>query len=206
VVAALPWAEGESSPTSLANVMGTETSGLMDFRAGMTTWLINDPERANYLGVSAMVVAPTGAYDSQQLLNPGENRWKWVLYGGWQRDITPRLLFELSPEIALYGKNEDYRGGGWLKQAPSYALTGYLRWRLSPQWHLHVGGQLNRGGETEINGIDQHNAPNTGTVMGGVTLFLPRQQQLILRYSRDTTVDHQMRGEQTIGLRYQITY
>ncbi|MDP1524481.1 MAG: transporter [Rhodocyclaceae bacterium] len=202
-VAVLPWSDSRVSPAPLATALGAQAKGLSDLRLGLTAWLINDKATANYLGISGMLIAPTGDYDGRQVLNAGENRWRYVVSAGWQKDITPRFLVELSPEIAFYGDNKDYAGKRRLEQRTSYAITGYLRWRVTPAWHVHVGGQLNRGGETRINGVDQRNPANNERVMAGMSWFLPEQQQVILRFARDTEIDNGFRTGREILLRYQ---
>ena len=82
-------------------------------------------------------------------------------------------------------------------------MTGYLRWRVSPAWHVHVGGQVNRGGETRINGVDQRNPANNDRVMAGMSWLLPEQQQIVLRFARDMALDNGFRTDREILLRYQ---
>lgn len=202
-VAVLPWSNSSVTPAPLAAALGRQAKGVGDFRLGLTAWMINDIASANYLGLSGMFIAPTGDYDAKQSLNPGENRWRFVLSGGWQKDIAPTFLVELSPEIVFYGNNDEYVGNRKLEQRTSYAITGYLRWRASPAWHVHLGGQVNRGGETRINGIDQRNPANNDRLMAGMSFFLPEQQQLILRLAKDTQIDNGFRTGREIVLRYQ---
>ena len=205
-VAVLPWSDSRVDPAPLAAALGSRSKGVGDLRLGLTAWLINDKTTAHYLGLGGMLITPTGGYDARQILNPGENRWRFVLSGGWQKDITPRFLVELSPEIAFYGDNDDYAGSRKLEQHTSYALTGYLRWRVSPVWHVHVGAQVNQGGETRINGVDQRNPANNERVMAGTSWFLPHQQQLILRFAKDADIDNGFRTGREILLRYQKAF
>ena len=205
-VVVLPWTTSEVSPAPLATRLGAKSTGFGDLRLGITAWPVNDRENANYLGITAMVIAPSGAYDHSQVINTGENRWRFVLGGGWQKDITPQWLVELSPEIAYYGDNDDYYKGHRLAQRTTYALTGYLRYRLNTTWHLYVGGQVNRGGETQINGVDLNNQANNDRLMAGVTWFLPERQQLILRAAHDTSLDNGFRASREIAVRYQKTF
>lgn len=205
-VAVLPWSGSQTAPAPLAMALGAKAEGLSDLRLGLTAWLVNDKTTAHYLGLSGMLIAPTGKYDAQQVLNSGENRWRFVLSAGWQKDITPGFLVELSPEIAFYGDNDSYAGNHRLEQRTSQALTGYLRWRVSPAWHVHVGGQLNGGGETHINGVDQRNPANNERVMAGMSWFLPEQQQVILRVAQDTAIDNGFGTSREILLRYQKAF
>lgn len=205
-VAVLPFSDSRVSPAPLAKALGTKAEGLSDLRFGLTAWMINDKAAANYLGISGMLIAPTGDYSARQLLNAGENRWRYVLSAGWQKDITSRFLVELSPEIAFYGDNNDYAGNRRLEQRRSHAMTGYLRWRVTPAWHMHVGGQINRGGESRINGVDQRNPANNERMMAGMSWFLHDQQQLILRYAEDVSIDNGFRNAREILLRYQKAF
>jgi hypothetical protein len=205
-VAVLSGADLAASPAALGSAIGRRTAGLGDLRLGLTVWPINDREGANYLGLSAMVIAPTGSYDRRQPLNYAENRWRLVLSGGWQKDITPRWLVELSPELTLYGDNHDYVDGNRLAQDPALALTGYLRWRTKPSFHLFLGGQLNRGGETRINNLALDNPPENARVNVGATWFLPGKQQLILRLNREIRVENGFRIDSGVALRYQKVF
>ncbi len=205
-VVALTWADLAAKPVTLANAIGSNATGFGDLRLGLTVWPIKDRQNANYLGLSAMVIAPTGSYDGGQLLNYAENRWRLVLSGGWQRDITPKVLFELSPELTLYANNDDYAGNNTLEQDPALALTGYLRWRVTPAFHPHIGGQLNWGGEAKINGVTLDNPPENTRINLGATWFLPDKQQLILRLATEVKVENGFRTDREIALRYQKSF
>ena len=204
-VLVLPWSDSEVRPPLLARAIGRRAHGAADLRLGLNTWLINDPAHAHYLTLGAMLTAPTGNYDSQQALNIGENRWKAILLAGWQKDITPRLLIELSPELAFYGDNDDYLGQR-LEQSPTRSLTGYLRYRTTPGWHLHVGGQINRGGKTTVNGVDRNNPASSQRVMAGMTWFFPDRQQIILRLARENDLENGFAIRRELALRYQIGF
>ncbi|QFY88819.1 transporter [Magnetovirga frankeli] len=205
-VVALTWADLSAKPVTLANAIGRNTTGFGDLRLGLTVWPIKDRRNANYLGLSAMVIAPTGSFNSGQLLNYAENRWRLVLSGGWQKDITPKVLFELLPELTLYGDNDDYLGNNTLEQDPALALTGYLRWRVTPAFHLHLGGQLNWGGAATLNGVALDNPPENSRVNLGATWFLPGKQQLILRLAKEIDNENGFRTDREIALRYQKAF
>lgn len=177
-----------------------------DLRIGATAWLAERPADAHYLTLGAVLVLPTGDYDDRRRLNPGENRWKLALVGGWQMGFGRRWIAELSPEVAFHGDNDEYAGKRRLEQHTAYALTGYLRYRLDREWQVYVGGQVNRGGATRIDGVDRHNPPNNDRVMAGISWYLPARQQLILRLARDVDLDHGFRMRREIALRYQVSF
>jgi hypothetical protein len=204
-VMVLPWSHSEVTPPLLTRAIGERAHGAGDLRLGISSWLINDPDNAHYLALAGMISAPTGSYDNRQLLNIGENRWKYILLAGWQKDITSRLLIELAPELAFYGDNDDYRGQR-LEQAPTRSLTSYLRYRLSPAWHVHVGGQINRGGKTRVAGVDRNNPANSQRVTAGMSWYLPGLQQVILRLAKENDVENGFAIRREVALRYQIGF
>lgn len=203
VIAVLPWAHADIAPASLAGLLGKEASGMGDLRLGATSWLMADRDQGRYLGLSALVSAPTGDYERRQVANIGENRSKLTLSLGWIQPLSKSLVFELSPEVAWYGDNDDYVGNTRLAQRHSLALTGYLRYRATPDWQFHVGAQGNGGGETRINGVGQNNPPDNTRLMLGTTFNSDnRKHQWIVRLARDTDIQNGFKTDSELLVRY----
>lgn len=203
LLAVLPWAKADAGSSELRSQLGQDVSGMADVRLGATSWLINNVEQGRYLGLTGIVILPTGDYDRRQLLNIGENRYRATLSLGWIETLTPELALELSPEVAWYGDNHEYYGDYRLEQEASYALTGYLRYRTGANWFWFVGGQLNEGGSTRIDGIDQDNAPgNTRAMLGGIYLSDDRHHQWTVRLARDLDIDNGFRTDGELLVRY----
>ena len=140
-------------------------------------------------GITGLVTFPTGEYDRNQLLNIGENRYKTTLSLGWIEPLSKTWVFELTPEIAWYGDNRDYAGKQKLEQKPSYALTSYLRYRANTNWQFHLGGQINAGGETAVDDVDQNNAAENPRAMLGATFTREsRKHQWIARITQHLSI------------------
>jgi len=84
-------------------------------------------------------------------------------------------------------------------------ITSYLRYRYRPDLHFHVGGQVNGGGKTRIDGVESDAAKNTRATLG-TTLFLPEGRQLILRYAKDLDIDTGYKNHGEFLLRYQVVF
>ena len=90
-----------------------------------------------------------------------------------------------------------------MEQKPSFALTGYLRYRANKNWQFHLGGQVNYGGETRINGIDQDNPPDNPRVTFGTTYQTDnRKHQWIARIARDTNIKNGFKTDGEVLVRY----
>ena len=199
----LPWSQNSIGPAPLATALGQEATGFGDLRMGATGWLINNRESGEYLGVTGLLFFPTGNYIANQVLNAGENRHKFTLNAGWIRPLSTSYVLEVLPELAWFGDNTNYAGGRSLSQSAAYALSGYLRYRANPSWQWHLGAQINRGGATRINGIDQNNAPDNTRVMVGTTYLTDdKKTQWILRFAKDTEVKNGFATESEVLLRY----
>jgi len=205
-VAVLSWAQSNTSPAQLAGIMGQSAQGMGDLRLGGTYWLNRDREKREYLAANMFVILPTGSYDQNRLINIGENRWKWVLGGGWMQPLGEKWIIDVAPEIVFYGKNPRYLVSHTLEQNISSALTGYLRYRITPQWQLMAGAQLNRGGETIIDGVDQHNAPENTRLSIGTIFVTEKQRQWQLRLSQDTSTESGFKTTSELVLRYSLVF
>lgn len=200
-VAVLPWASVGVSPAPLSALLGSP-AGTGDIRLGAVVWPFSDQANNEHVGLNAMVILPTGQYDSSRILNIGENRWRLVLGGGWQKALTYNLIMELAPEFAWYGDNDNYSGGKYLEQQSSFALTTYLRYRITPIWHVFLGGQLNEGGSTRIDGVGQSNPPDNRRTTIGVSWFGASGQQWVLRGARDSHIENGFKTSEEITVRY----
>lgn len=199
----LPWSQSSVDPAPLAKALGQDASGLGDVRMGATGWLINNRDSGEYIGITGLVFLPNGAYTANQILNAGENRYKYTLNAGWIHPLNRSFVLEVLPEVAWYGDNTNYLGGRTLSQKPTYALTSYLRYRATPSWQFHLGAQINQGGETRINGVDQSNPPDNNRLMLGTTYLTDdKKGQWILRIAKDTEVKNGFATESEIMLRY----
>ena len=141
-VMVLSQANVNANATLGSSVFGPGASGMGDLRLGNAFWFhIDRPNRAYGL-IGLFAILPTGDYDSSRILNVGENRRRYVLSAGWMQPIGGKWLMEVSPEIAVYGDNDQYLGNRVRSQDASYALTTYLRYRQSDACSFMAAGRL----------------------------------------------------------------
>ena len=203
LIATLPWSQTTVSPALLASAIGETAYGSGDIRAGVTGWLVARRESAEYFGVTGLLFLPSGNYNHRQALNAGENRKKFTINAGWIHQLSPSFIIETIPEVAFFGDNRDYAGGRTLSQSPAYALTYYLRYRSQSRWQFYFGQQINRGGDTRINGLDQNNAPdNSRAMLGASFLTDDKQNQWLLRIAKDTAINNGFSVTSELLLRY----
>ncbi len=167
-------------------------SGLGDMRTRFAVSLKGTPamslaefakhrKEAN-LGVSLSVVAPTGQYDSQKVINVGQNRWAFKPEVGlskfinkWQMDIYGGAWF--------FGDNDNFLGQT-LTQKPLGSFQFHLTYNLRPGFWFGVNSNFYVGGRTTVNGIPGTIVQRNSRLGGTVTIPINRNQSVKFAASR----------------------
>lgn len=209
-VVVLSQADVNSNATLGNSIFGRGANGMGDLRLGNAFWFHIDRPNRTYGLIGLFATLPTGDYDSSRILNVGENRRRYVLSAGWMQPIGGKWLMEVSPEIAVYGDNEQYLGNKTRSQDHSYALTTYLRYRQSDVWQFYGGAQINRGGAAQVSVgqlvVSRTGEPdNTRLYLGAIFLASPKNQWQ-LRYSKDVKIENGFGSDGEISLRYLMSF
>lgn len=199
---ALPYSMTKSNGDTISAILGDQSVGFADVVIGATGWLINDKAKNQYLAATLLLFAPTGEYNPQQLLNIGENRYKSTLNIGYIQKLSDDFLIELSPELAVYGTNDNSLGRK-ITQEPSYALTTTIRYNQTPQLTLFSGFQQNFGGETTVDAVAQEDASKMQKATLGGYYYTLGGTQIFLRYAKEFQTQSGMRTSDDFLLRFQ---
>lgn len=195
----LPWVrlEGGGSTAALGSA-----SGMGDVILVSTLWLVEDKQARTYFGITPYLYLPTGSYDKNRALNPGENRWKGDLQAVVSQGWGERWTTELSFDVMAHGKNDDYAGGATMKQKPIFDTQGFLRYHFNPANEVSLKLRYQSGGETRVNGVDQDDALGTWSALATYSRALPGNTQLLVQAGRDISVDNGFREESRVQLRF----
>jgi len=199
---ALPYSETKSEGQNISQMLGNKSVGISDAVFGATGWLINNKQKNQYLAATLLFFAPTGKYDSQQLLNIGENRYKSTFNIGYVQKLSDDFLIELSPEAAIYWQNND-SFGRTIAQKPSYALSTNLRYNQTSKLTLFGGLQQNAGGQTAVNGEWQNDASRMQKATAGAYYYTNAGTQILFKYGREFGVQNGVRTSDDFLLRFQ---
>lgn len=199
---ALPYSNTQSDTQAIASVIGKESVGIGDTIIGATAWFINEKQSNQYLAATLLFFTPTGAYDSAQLLNIGENRYKSTLNIGYIQKLSDDFIIELSPEVAVYGENDNSLERV-IQQDPSYAFSTNLRYQQTHSLTLFTGLQQNFEGETHINGESQNDVTNTKKGMFGAYYYTDGGTQILLKYCKEFGTENGMQITNSLLLRFQ---
>lgn len=186
----LPYITARQTEGILPPGHGEHFSGWSDPRLMLSVWPVENDQRS--IALSTTLFLPIGEYKDTQAINTGDHRWKATMQTAWIERLSESIKLELIPEVTIYETNNSYVKRE-MSQAPSYALTSFLRWRILPMLETQVGYQFNDGGEQTINGIKQDNETQIKRFFAGFTTGLSKNFLIGFRYARDSSVNYELK-------------
>jgi hypothetical protein len=202
VTASLPYAVGTFTGAVLGKDASAYRSGLLDLSVRFSVNLLGGPameaqelahwKQKRILGASLKMIAPTGQYNPNKLINWGIHRWafkpevgysqrfrNWVIdgYGGAWFYTTNSASFDVpvpSPQT----------------ESPIGSFEGHLSYDFgrSRAW-ASLDGNFWWGGVTTLNGVRNQNTRQAGSRIGGtVSLPFTKHQSVKVAYSNGTYV------------------
>ncbi|WP_116368533.1 transporter [Parahaliea mediterranea] len=122
------------------------------------------------LGASLKVVAPTGRYEADRLINVGANRWAAKVELGYIQPLAPSWLLEVDVGVWGFANNDDYVGFT-REQDPIYSAQLHLIKRFGPGFWGGINVNGYRGGRSTIGGRELDDLQRDSKA--GVTLVFP---------------------------------
>ncbi len=131
--------------TFAVNLLGAPTMSREDFAE-----LRRNPRPI--LGASLRVVAPSGRYQEDRLINVGANRWAVKAELGYMTVLHPQWLLEFELGAWVFGANDDFFSGMRREQEPIFAGQVHLVRRFRPGLWGSVDANFYHGGRSELDG------------------------------------------------------
>ncbi len=152
------------------NLYGSPARGMPEFAtAGQA--------RLN-IGVSVMIVAPTGQYDPQRIVNLGSNRWAFKPEAAIIRNVGP-WMFEIYGGAWLFTDNDDYVNGQVRSQKPLASIQFSLRRTFRPGLWVSANINYYTGGRTNVGGVFKQDFQANSRA--GTTLAVPLSRRNAVR-------------------------
>lgn len=190
----LPYSSGTTRGQLFDMPVRRDFSGLNDAAISVSVNLYGAPTmtpadfqqlRANpgpIVGASLKLVAPSGRYDDNRLINVGANRWSTRLELGVIAPLKPRWLLEFDAGAWLFGDNPDFVLGK-REQAPVYTIQAHLVYRIRPGFWMSLDGNWYRGGRQTIAGEEKDDKQHN-TRLGATAVFpFARRHAIKVGYS-----------------------
>ena len=159
----VPYVDGQTSGAYLGQPVERNVSGLGDVSATVSVNLMGAPSmtpeqfqafRLNpkpILATSIKVVAPTGEYDADKLINAGTNRWAAKLKFGYIQPMPRKWVLELAAGVWFFEDNDKFLGTT-REQEPIGAFDVSVVKRVRPGVWGSIDANYYTGGRTIIDG------------------------------------------------------
>ena len=122
------------------------------------------------LGVGLSVVAPTGDYNSQHLVNISSHRWAFRPEIGASQPIG-NWFVDGAASVFVFTDNTDFFGGHVRGQDPIWAVQAHVGYNFGPNFWLAVDATHYFGGRTSLDGVAGNNFQSV--TRAGFTLSVP---------------------------------
>ena len=197
ILVEVPYVWGTTKGTLEGQPGRRDLSGLGDIAVSLSTNFLGAPSmtpaefqelRRNprpILGASLKLVAPTGDYEKDKLLNVGTNRWAVKAELGYAHPITTRLILEFELGAWFIGDNDEFLGTT-REQAPIVAFETHLIRRVNPGFWMSLDFTHYAGGRTTVGG--ELRADLQRNTRLGATVAYPFAGRHIIKASYSTGV------------------
>jgi hypothetical protein len=109
------------------------------------------------IGIGLVTRLPTGEYKKDELLNLGGNRFVFRPQIGISHQID-NWDTEITGEVAIFTKNDNFSNGNKLEQDPLYLLHAHVMYTFRPGLWLGASLGYDYGGEKKINGVKKNDS------------------------------------------------
>ena len=137
------------------------------------------------IGASVQVSVPVGQYDPDRLLNLGTNRWAVKPELGASQAWGPWVV-EGAAGVTFFGENDDFFGGHKRSQKPIYSVQAHFIRNIVPGAWVAANLTWFGGGETSVDGEDDHNLQSNWRA--GLTAAVPLNRSFSLKANASTGV------------------
>jgi hypothetical protein len=176
---------GDVSVTLSANIFGAPSMTPAAFQA-----LRRKPHPI--FGASLKLLAPTGEYEEDKLINVGTNRWAVKGELGYSHPFNHKWILEFELGAWYIWDNEEFLGTT-REQAPIVAFESHLVRRIKPAFWVSLDLNHYAGGRTTVGGLSQ--ADLQRNTRFGATIAYPFAKRQLIKASYATGVVTESGGD-----------
>jgi hypothetical protein len=180
--AAVPFSWADVSGKVLGDAKTTYRAGLSDMRLRLSVLVRGAPASTvaqvakapprTILGTSVTVVAPTGEFYADKLINLGSNRWSIKPEFAVSRPFGDRWLLDAYAAVWFFTANDSFFPGTLTKtQDPIGSFQAHLSYNFRRRLWAAFDATYYVGGRTTVEGVEKGDLQSNSRV--GATLSMP---------------------------------
>lgn len=189
---ALPYSWAQVSGTVVGQQQSISRSGFADTRLRFTALVHGAPAvglaeflkapKKTIVGVSLNIVAPTGQFYSDKLINLGTHRWSFRPEVALSQPVGKRWLIDAYAGLWLFTTNYSfYPGDAARTQQPMGAFQAHISYNIRPRLWVALNTTFYAGGKSSVN--DVYNDDRVANTRLGLTVVTPVGKKNSLKFS-----------------------
>ncbi|MGE5360128.1 MAG: transporter [Bacteroidales bacterium] len=197
--AVVPYSFAQVSGVAVGEARSVDRAGLSDIRLRMSVLVRGAPAasvlelmkapRRNVLGVSLSIVAPTGQFFPDRLINVGTNRWAFKPEFAVSHPMGTRWLLDAYAAVWLFGANDSFYPGTRVRtQEPMGAFQGHLSYTVKPKMWAAFDATYYVGGRSTIEGVANDDRQANARVGGTFVFPVGRNHSVKIGVSRGAII------------------
>jgi hypothetical protein len=194
-MAALPYSWAQVSGKVVGQQQSITRSGLADTRLRLTVLLHGAPAvglaefmkapQKTIVGVSLNLIAPTGEFFPDKLINLGTHRWSFRPEVALSQPVGERWLIDVYTGIWFFTKNYSFYPGNSLRtQQPMGTFQAHVSYNIRPRLWVAVNATYYVGGKSSVNEV--YNDDRQANARIGVTVVMPVAKSNSIKLSAST--------------------
>ena len=191
---ALPYSWAQVSGKVVGEDSSITRSGLGDTRFRLSVLFLGAPavtmaqfaksSPQSVLGASITVIAPTGQFLSDKLINLGTNRWSFKPEIGLSYMVTKQWFIDLYAGVWLFTNNDSfYPGNSVRSQDPLIALQTHISYNFNPIMWAAIDLTYYTGGQSSINNLYNDDRQNNSRIGSTFNFPISKQSAIKIAYS-----------------------
>jgi len=196
---ALPYSWAQVSGKVFEEARDISRAGLSDMRLRLSVLVRGAPAasvaelakapRRTVLGTSVTVVAPTGQFFPDRLINLGANRWAFKPEFAVSHPMGQKWLLDAYAGVWLFAANNSFYPGTNLRtQAPMGAFQAHLSYNFTRKAWAAFDATYYTGGRTTIEGVGNNDEQRNSRVGGTLVVPVGRRHSIRMAVSRGAII------------------
>jgi len=196
---ALPYSWAQVSGKVFEEARDISRAGLSDMRLRLSVLVRGAPAasvvelakapRRTVLGTSLTVVAPTGQFFPDRLINLGANRWAFKPEFAVSHPMGQKWLLDAYAGLWLFTANDSFYPGASVRtQAPMAAFQAHLSYNFQRQLWVAFDATYYTGGRTTVSGVGNDDRQANARIGGTLVFPVGKRHSIKLAVSRGAIV------------------
>jgi hypothetical protein len=193
--AAIPYSWAQASAVVNGQNESITRSGFSDMRMRISVLLLGAPatsiekfaqqKHKTILGMSLNIVAPTGQYFSDKLINLGAHRWAFKSELALSQPIGKHWLIDVYTGLWLFTQNNQFYTGNSIRtQQPMGSFQAHLSYNIKPKMWFALDATYYTGGQSSVNDIYKDDRQNNSRI--GATFVFPVMKRSSIKIAGST--------------------